>query len=105
MRLWIKVVRLFQTIDFEQVDEFDQFKNINNKEVAGFASMYLLRCEVESKSDDEIDIRVYTKLVELDSRLGTTAAEQLLHWQSQSLVLRIFRLLCMKKLTSSSDST
>ena len=77
MRLWIKVVRLFQTIDFEQVDEFDQFKNINNKEVAGFASMYLLRCEVESKSDDEIDIRVYTKLVELDSRLGTTAAEQL----------------------------
>ena len=45
----------------------------------GFASEYLWRCEKESKSDEEIDIQVYTKLVKLDSRLGTTAAEQLLH--------------------------
>ena len=45
----------------------------------GFASIYLWRCYKESKSDDEIDIQVYSKLVELDSRLGTTAAEQLLH--------------------------
>ena len=37
-----------------------------------------MRCYKESKSDDEIDIQVYTQLVELDSRLGTTAAEQLL---------------------------
>jgi len=45
----------------------------------GFAYVYLIRCEEESKSDDEIDIQVYTKLVELDSRLDTTAAEQLIY--------------------------
>ena len=43
----------------------------------GFASKYLWRCDKESKSDDEIDIQVYTTLVELDSKLGTTATEQL----------------------------
>jgi len=43
----------------------------------GFAHAYLDRCKKESKTDDEIDIQVYTKLVELDSRLDTTAAEQL----------------------------
>ena len=35
------------------------------------------RWDEESKSDDQIDIEVYTKLVQLDSRLGTTASEQL----------------------------
>ena len=44
----------------------------------GFAHVYLDRLiEHESRSDDEIDIQVYTKLVELDSRLDTTPAEQL----------------------------
>ena len=45
----------------------------------GFAHAYLVRCEKESKSDNEIDIQVYTKLVELDSRLDITAAEQLFY--------------------------
>ena len=35
--------------------------------------------KTESKQDDEIDIQVYKKLVELDSRLGTAAAEQLFY--------------------------
>ena len=48
------------------------------KDIVGFAVEYLWRCKEESKSDEEIDIQVYTMLVELDSRLGTTAAEQLL---------------------------
>ena len=41
----------------------------------GFASLYLWR----SNSDNEKDIKVYKKLLELDSRLDTTAAEQLFH--------------------------
>ena len=48
-------------------------------DLVGFANEYLWRCKKESKSEDEIDIQVYTKLVQLDSRLGTTAAEQL-YW-------------------------
>ena len=43
----------------------------------GYASEYLKRCNKESKSNDNINKEVYTKLVELDTRLGTTASEQL----------------------------
>ena len=35
------------------------------------------QCYDESKSDDEIDKEVYNKIFELDTRLGTTASEQL----------------------------
>ena len=41
-----------------------------------FAAYYLDQCG-EAKSEDEIDIQVYTQLVEVDSRLGISAAEQL----------------------------
>ena len=67
---------IIKTIDFEQVNDFGPLKKTD---FVGFASEYLCRCKAESKSDEEIDIQVYTKLVELDSRLGTTAGEQLLH--------------------------
>ena len=43
----------------------------------GFAEVYLHRCNEESKSDDEIDKEVCSMLVELDTRLGTTASEKL----------------------------
>ena len=45
----------------------------------GFAHIYLQQYCQKSKSEDEIDIQVYTKLVELDSKIGTTASEQL-YW-------------------------
>ena len=67
--------KLFQSIDLGQVNE----NVVRKKDGVGFAHAYLDRCEKESKSDDEIDIQVYTKLVELDSRLDTTAAEQLFY--------------------------
>ena len=35
------------------------------------------RCNKESESNEIIDIKVYKKLVELDTKLGTTASEQL----------------------------
>ena len=43
----------------------------------GYASEYLKRCNKESKSNDNINKEVYTKLVELERRLGTKASEQL----------------------------
>lgn len=57
----------------ENVNEHGYLKK---KGIAGFAHLYLLRCDIESKSN-QIDIQIYTKLIELDSRLGTTASEQL----------------------------
>ena len=43
----------------------------------GFADVYLNRCNKESESNEIIDNNVYGKLVELDTKLGTTASEQL----------------------------
>ena len=66
---------LFQSIDFEQVNEFDENKKKNG--FIGYAEVYLWRCNEESKSNDEIDIDVYKMIVELDTKLGVTASEQL----------------------------
>ena len=43
----------------------------------GFADLYLFQCQTQSKTDDDIDIQVYTELIKLDSKLGTTATNQL----------------------------
>ena len=48
-----------------------------DKDFIGFASKYLERFDEESKSDREIDREIYSKLVQLDSRLGTKASDQL----------------------------
>ena len=42
-----------------------------------FAEEYLKQCNEESKSNDEFNMEVYIKLVQLDSRLGKTASKQL----------------------------
>ena len=42
-----------------------------------FAVNYLERCNEESKSNDKINKEVYTKLVELEKRLGKKASKQL----------------------------
>ena len=68
------VGKIFKTIDFNQVNEFEHYENIR---AFGFATIYLNRCYEESKTDEEKDVNVYTKLLELDARLGTTASEQL----------------------------
>ena len=60
---------------------------------AGFANLYLRRFEKESKSDNEIDIQVYDKLVQLDSKLGTTASEQLtccLVYTTRSDIIKVY---------------
>ena len=66
--------KIFQIIDFDKVNEYE---SLRKKGYVGFAEVYLKRCDKESKSDDEIDKEIYTKLVKLDTRLGTTAGEQL----------------------------
>ena len=53
-------------------------------DAGSYAYYYLDRCNQESKSNDERDIQVYTQLAELDSKLGTTASEQLFHILNQT---------------------
>ena len=54
-----------------------EYVSLREANYVGFAHVYLQQCTNESKSDDKIDEEVYSKLVELDTRLGTTATEQL----------------------------
>ena len=61
----------------------------------GFAHAYLHQCDKKSKTGDEIDIQVYTKLVKLDSKIGTTASEQLyccLHCTTRSDIIEVLPL-------------
>ena len=83
----MKDLKLFQIIDFDKVTEYEDLR----KNWVGFAHVYLNRCNKESKSDDEIDKEVYSKLVELDTRLGTTASEQLYWCVSYTLNLDIIK--------------
>ena len=46
-------------------------------DLVGYAEVYLDSCNKESDSNDIIDINVYKKLVELDTKLGTSASDQL----------------------------
>ena len=55
----------------------NEYKQLRKDDWVGFAEVYLWRCHEESKSDDQIDKGIYTKCVELDTRLGTTVSEQL----------------------------
>ena len=54
-----------------------EYECLRKRNWVGFAAVYLRRLNEESKSNDEIDTEVYTKLVQLDENLGITASEQL----------------------------
>ena len=51
--------------------------NSKRKPGGSYAGEYLYRCDKESKSDDEMDMQVFQQLIELDTKLGTAASEQL----------------------------
>ena len=57
------------------MNEFDE--NTKKNGFIGYADVYLWRGDKESNSNDEIDIDVYKMLVELDTKLGVTASDQL----------------------------
>ena len=59
------------------MDLVNEYECVRKANSIGFAGLYLCRCNEESRRNDEIDISLYTKLVELDTRLGTPASEQL----------------------------
>ena len=75
-------------IDFEQVNDNAQLKTYG---FVGFAHIYLQQCTKKSEADNEIDIQVYTTLVQVDSNSGTTAAEQLSMLVTYSLRLDLVK--------------
>ena len=76
----------------------NEYEILRKKNWVGFANVYLWRCNKESKSDDKIDEEFYNELVELDTRLGTTASEQLfgsLCQTTRSDIIKVERFLQM----------
>ena len=68
------------------------YENLKEGGAVGFAHAYLHQCDKKSKTGDEIDIQVYTKLVQLDSRLGTSLSEQLrmcLQYTTRSDIIQV----------------
>ena len=72
----MKDLKYFKTIDLDEVNENECVKKAN---YIGFGHFYLSRCSQESQSGNDIVKQVYSKLVELDTRLGTPPSEQLFH--------------------------
>ena len=68
------------------------------KDYVGFAHFYLWRCDGEFKSDDEIDKDLFAQLLEIDTRLGTTATEQLYKGSSLTLNFDILKVLFHSKI-------
>ena len=60
---------IFKTIDFARVEE--------PIAKGGFAEIYLINCGKEFESSGKIDVEVYKKLLELDTRLGRSVSDQL----------------------------
>ena len=69
-------MKYFKTIDLDELNENECLKKSN---YIGFAHFYFSQCNQESQSNNEIVKEVYTKLIELDTRLGTPPSEQLFH--------------------------
>lgn len=55
----------------------DQCEALKQLGWVGFAHFYLHQCDKESTQDNSIDFQIYKRLVELDSKLSTTASENL----------------------------
>ena len=68
-----------------------EYEYVRKSGYSGFAQFYLNRCQIESKSNNEIDVQVYGDLVKLDSRLGTTVTEQLFGSLFYSLSLDLIK--------------
>ena len=80
---------IFQIIDFDQVNEYENLKQTG---CVGFANFYLARFDKQSKSIDEMDKDIYSHLLELDTRLGATASEQLfacIHITTRSDIIKV----------------
>ena len=69
-------LKIFKTINFERISEYGGIIKIG---WVGFAQFYLDRCIKEFESDEKIDSQLFKRLVLLDSKLGTSASEQLFH--------------------------
>jgi len=75
----LKAEKLIQSLGiFIRVTE-NEFDVLREKHgYVGYANYYLKGCWDESELKNKADVSIYTQLLEIDSKLGTTQSEQLL---------------------------
>ena len=69
----------------------NEYDILRNEKWVGFAELYLNQCNKDSEIENIADTQVYSKLVELDSRIGTTATKQLFECLRYTLRLDILK--------------
>ena len=58
------------------MDQLDHDK-LRELDVVGYAHFYLFKCWNQSELKNKADVTIYTQLLEIDAKLGTTQSEQL----------------------------
>ena len=69
----------------------NEYEFLRKRNYVGFANVYLAGCNKRSHPNDVIDKELYSKLIELDTRLGTTSSEQLFGCVYSTLNLDIIK--------------
>ena len=59
----------------DQVEHDDKLRELG---FVGYANYYLFKCWNKSELINKAEVTIYKKLLEIDSKLGTTQSEQLL---------------------------
>ena len=77
-KLNLEAGRFIQSLGISIVVSENYFDMLREKGFVGYASYYLGACYDESESVNKADVTIYNQLLEIDSCLGTTQAEQLL---------------------------
>ena len=66
--------RLFESLGIYML-EYDKIRKSGG---VGYGHYYLAKCWNKTELKNEADVAIYNKLLEIDSKLGTTQSEQLL---------------------------
>ena len=74
IQVWIKFLNIAAGIIFKIIDFARVEATMPNRE---FSDVYLISCRKEFGSGVKIDVEVYKKLLELDTRLGRSVSDQL----------------------------
>ena len=75
----LKGCELIQSVDPSFPIDENTYDGLRRNKAFGFAYFYLIKCWDQSDlmKENEADVTIYKQLLEIDSKLGTTQAEQL----------------------------
>ena len=77
-RLNLEAGKLIQSLGISIVVTENKFDLLREElGYVGYADYYLQKCYDESELVNKADVPIYNQLLEIDSKLGTTQAEQL----------------------------